>query len=311
LDVGQGLSVVVQTGGEEGKHVLVYDTGPGYPSGFNMGDAVLVPYLRSKGISKVNTLVISHGDKDHSGGVHGLMKSFLPEQLFYGETPVLGEQVVHKKALTGQVKSPLFSVSSKNPDEVSMPGNQSTMAGITKERLCQSGDRWQWGHVSFQFLHPPRRLGEQQVMSQAQSGNNWRERSGAFVNSNNLSCVLQINFAGQTVLLPGDIESIVEHQLLGSEELIKPVTVLVAAHHGSKSSSSPSFVHAIEPENVVFSAGYRHHFGHPAREVVKRYTRQNSQVWNTADQGALEFQWDERGNMSVLSARSDTKRYWY
>ncbi len=64
LDVGQGLSLVIQTQG----YVIVYDTGPRYSSGFTAAEAVLLPYLRSEGIDKVDKLIISHADNDHIGG---------------------------------------------------------------------------------------------------------------------------------------------------------------------------------------------------------------------------------------------------
>ena len=68
LDVGQGLSIVI----EADDYVMVYDTGPAYPSGFNAVDAVLLPYLRSKGINSIDHLIISHADNDHFGGYTAL-----------------------------------------------------------------------------------------------------------------------------------------------------------------------------------------------------------------------------------------------
>ena len=65
LDVGQGLAIVVETA----NGVLVYDTGPRYPTGFSTAKAVLIPYLRAKGHRRINTLVISHADSDHIGGL--------------------------------------------------------------------------------------------------------------------------------------------------------------------------------------------------------------------------------------------------
>ncbi len=70
LDVGQGLSVVLRTA----RHVLVYDAGPAYEGGFDAGAMVLVPYLRSLGISKVDRYIESHGDLDHRGGSPALRR---------------------------------------------------------------------------------------------------------------------------------------------------------------------------------------------------------------------------------------------
>jgi competence protein ComEC len=72
LDVGQGLSMVI----EAKDYVLVYDTGPAYPSGFNAAQAVLIPYLRRRGVSKIDHLIISHADNDHIGGLDALQNAF-------------------------------------------------------------------------------------------------------------------------------------------------------------------------------------------------------------------------------------------
>ena len=68
LDVGQGLAAVVQTA----NHVLLYDTGPKFLE-HDMGEAVVVPYLRQQGVNNIDTMVISHGDADHIGGADSVM----------------------------------------------------------------------------------------------------------------------------------------------------------------------------------------------------------------------------------------------
>lgn len=70
LDVGQGLSVVIQTQ----NHQLIYDVGSAFDSGFNMADAVVTPFLRQQQMSEIQALVLSHQDNDHSGGVKQLLQ---------------------------------------------------------------------------------------------------------------------------------------------------------------------------------------------------------------------------------------------
>jgi len=70
LDVGQGLAVVI----ESRQHTLVYDLGPIYPGGFNTADAVVRPFLATRGINELDMLVISHDDSDHSGGYRGFLE---------------------------------------------------------------------------------------------------------------------------------------------------------------------------------------------------------------------------------------------
>lgn len=71
LDVGQGLSVVVETA----SHALIYDLGGRFSEHFNAVDAVVLPFLQHQGISAVDTLVISHDDLDHYGAYEELFSS--------------------------------------------------------------------------------------------------------------------------------------------------------------------------------------------------------------------------------------------
>ncbi|MCM8627728.1 DNA internalization-related competence protein ComEC/Rec2 [Accumulibacter sp.] len=64
LDVGQGLAVVVRTA----RHTLLYDTGPLYSAESDAGQRIIVPYLRAHGVRAIDTLLVTHRDKDHSGG---------------------------------------------------------------------------------------------------------------------------------------------------------------------------------------------------------------------------------------------------
>ncbi len=68
LDVGQGLAAVVQTR----QHTLVFDTGPKFSQSFDTGAAVVVPFMRQKGIKKLDILVVSHKDNDHRGGLESI-----------------------------------------------------------------------------------------------------------------------------------------------------------------------------------------------------------------------------------------------
>ena len=72
LDVGQGLAVVVQTS----DHVLLFDTGASYRGGGSAAEQVVLPFLRSRGIDRIDWLVVSHADDDHAGGVAALADYF-------------------------------------------------------------------------------------------------------------------------------------------------------------------------------------------------------------------------------------------
>lgn len=117
----------------------------------------------------------------------------------------------------------------------------------------------------------------------------------AIEDSNNNSCVLLIRWRDISILLPGDIERQAEQLLLENYQL-SPFDVLVAPHHGSKTSSGRIFIEQLKPAHVVFSAGFRHHFGHPHPDVVARYRRFGSKLWITADNGAVTFEWNDSGD---------------
>lgn len=68
LDVGQGQAVVIRTQ----RHVLIYDPGPLYNADSDAGQRVVVPFLRWQGVDRINTLVVTHGDSDHAGGLASL-----------------------------------------------------------------------------------------------------------------------------------------------------------------------------------------------------------------------------------------------
>ena len=77
LDVGQGLSVLVTTA----RHRLLYDAGPRFRSGFDMGDAAVVPALHALGHGRLDRLVVSHGDADHAGGVASVVAALAPRRI--------------------------------------------------------------------------------------------------------------------------------------------------------------------------------------------------------------------------------------
>lgn len=93
LDVGQGLAVVVRTA----EHVLLYDTGPLYSAESDAGQRVIVPYLRALGISHIDTLIVTHRDADHAGGLASV-RAALPVGELLSSAPELGG----KPCLAGQ-----------------------------------------------------------------------------------------------------------------------------------------------------------------------------------------------------------------
>jgi competence protein ComEC len=104
LDVGHGLAVVI----ERNEHVILYDTGAKYPSGFNIADAVILPYLQQRGINNIDHVFISHNDNDHLGGLSVLQQKIAIGNVIFNESlakkPHAKEQLINRehKLLTQQ-----------------------------------------------------------------------------------------------------------------------------------------------------------------------------------------------------------------
>ncbi|MEW8505158.1 MAG: DNA internalization-related competence protein ComEC/Rec2 [Candidatus Thiodiazotropha sp.] len=81
LDVGQGLACVIETE----NHLMVYDTGPAYVSGFSAAESVLIPYLRARGHKQIDLLIVSNNDMDHAGGYTALKRAIPIADTLSGE----------------------------------------------------------------------------------------------------------------------------------------------------------------------------------------------------------------------------------
>jgi len=86
--------------------------------------------------------------------------------------------------------------------------------------------------------------------------------------------------------------------------------VLIAPHHGSKTSSTPEFVATVEPAMTIFTVGYRNRFGHPKAQVVDRYEAINSRIYRSDQDGAVLLDFTEKQGIAVQRWRQNAKRYW-
>ncbi|MBN1992666.1 MAG: DNA internalization-related competence protein ComEC/Rec2 [Anaerolineae bacterium] len=109
--------------------------------------------------------------------------------------------------------------------------------------------------------------------------------------ANNHSLVLHLQMGRVSFLLPGDIETPVEQNLVWAGVPLT-ATVLKSPHHGSSTSSSEAFLAAVQPQLVVISVGMDNRFGHPSAEILQRYAEHGFTVLRTDKQGTVEFSTD-------------------
>jgi competence protein ComEC len=257
LDVGQGLAVVVQTR----EHALLYDTGPRFTDQADAGNRIVAPYLRARGIERLDGVVVTHRDNDHSGGAES----------------VLAAVPVGWVASSLESEHPLVARIGER-DGVHVP--------------CFAGERWEWDDVRFAVLHP--------------RGESYADPR---VKSNDRGCVLRIESRHGSVLLGADIEARSEAALVAERGAALASDILVVPHHGSKTSSTPAFLAAVDPALAIATVGYRNRLGHPRPEIVARYRERNIELLRSDFDGAIEVRLEE-GGAKVRRWRSEDRRYW-
>jgi competence protein ComEC len=252
LDVGQGTAVLVRTRA----HLLVYDAGPQYARDSDAGQRVILPLLRSRGETRIDRLVLSHRDSDHTGGARALLTALPVGDLL--------SSLESAHPLLGRVPDPV---------------------------RCEAGQGWEWDGVRFDVLGP---------------------RADAYAGlpkPNGLSCVVRVSGGARSALLTGDIEREQETGLVEAFGGALRSDVLIAPHHGSRTSSSAGFLDTVQPARAVFQAGYRSRFGHPAPDVVARYRERG--VVTLASPACGAWSWRAAGPPAGTCERDAVRRYWH
>jgi competence protein ComEC len=273
LDVGQSSAIVIRTA----RHALLFDTGLRGSASFDEGARTIRPFLRSHGIRKLDVLVVSHADIDHAGGARSLLNAMKVGQSYSS-----------------------FDLESHLKREARLLGDADALPPLPLAMSpCEYGMRWEIDGVSFTFLWPlaPDSFGS------AVMGPPRRQRK----QRNDYSCVLQVQGRYHSALLPGDIGMLQEATLL--DRGLGPVDIVLAAHHGSKGSSTPSFVQTVQARHVIAQAGAWNRYGHPSPEVEQRWQNAGAAFWRTDKHGAIHAQSRLQG-LAVQSTRQRARRYW-
>ncbi len=276
LDVGQGLAVLIETQ----NHVVVYDLGAKWGQNMDGAKLAILPYLKARGWSKVDLLVVSHSDLDHAGGLIRLLENKTIVQAVSGQPVILNQRIQNHNRATHSGRNtyiePMFS-------------------------LCQAGQQWQWDGVLFEMLSPsPKWIGSK------------------LTSDNDLSCVLKVSTAHASVMITGDLSQKGEALLLQhlkAESL--NVDLLVAGHHGSKTSTSLDWLRTLSPGGIVFSSGYLNRFHFPSTVVLQRIQQVSMDKnafpvrwWNTACSGGIRFDLNQQGIKLIEESRK-RRRKWY
>ena len=255
---------------ETASRKLLYDTGPIQGKKDDAGQRILLPYLQARGIDQIDRMVISHSDSDHIGGAASLLKQ------------------IHFASMMG-------SLPSGNPLLQSLQS-----MGVTSIP-CRYGQFWIWDDVEFYIWHP-----HENILFESEYSSK----------PNEMSCVLEVRNRDASFWLTGDVERSGEAQIvdrltqntlnqIGDRELI-----LMAPHHGSKTSSSEALLKRLSPDLAFAQNGYANRYGHPHPVVTARYQSLGIPFEQTPKTGAQI--WRFEGNRKTLPIfwRVQGRRLW-
>jgi competence protein ComEC len=252
IDVGHGNSSLLEFPG--GYTMLIDGGGFADNSTFDVGAAIVAPLLWRKKIRTVDTLILSHPNSDHLNGLIYIARNFHVKKVW------------------------------TNNETRNTMGYQSFMAVIANQKIVLPSfadmPRSLWiNGVKLEFLYPP------QGFLKRVEKETWRD-------TNNNSLVVKVSMGSTSFLFPGDIMAAAEKELVGLAGKKLNSTVLIAPHHGSRSSSSTVFLGEVNPEVIVISSGRKSRFKLPHPTILKKYQHHGYSVFRTDINGAVSLSTD-------------------
>lgn len=264
LDVGQGEAIYLALPG--GRRVLV-DAGSLGGDGFDVGLRVVAPFLWHEWVGRLDALVLTHAEADHTNGMPSILRTFSVGEVWAGDIPTTSPTALWIQEYARHRRIPYRIV-----------GADSSPVRV--------------GEAVIEVLYPLLR-GSSRMM----------EGDGRQARSNATSLVMRVSLGDQALLLTGDLERDGEEILLRGSKPLR-AQALKVPHHGSRMASSLGFLTAVRPEIALASLGYRNRFRHPHPEVLERYRALGVRVLRTDLNGAISLEmtpertqaWGRRGD---------------
>ncbi len=264
LDVGQGDCILVRTASGE---TYLFDCGSS--SRKKIGKYILIPYLKYNGIRTIDAVFLSHPDGDH---ISGALELFA----LGGENNIMVRQLLlpdiedgAREEQFGRLLQAAWEAEQHEPVSVG---------------YLSAGDGWICGSAAFTCLHPEKGFDAGDVNAYSQ-------------------CFLVEFFEGGTdwtLLLTGDVQEKGEKAFLQEilDRDIRGITVLKAAHHGSRNSTPEVLLDQLEPFLTVISSGKNNRYGHPHEELLERLEACGTYIAQTAQWGAVRIACED-GRLTV------------
>lgn len=230
-------------------HVLLVDGGGAPQSEWDPGERVVLPFLARRGIRHIDVMVVTHPDADHILGLMAVLQHMSVGSIWHSGFSDERPLMKHLLQLAQHKKVPLFH---------------------TKQLLGSHC----FGNTRIDVL-APNPTGQQELL--------YNE-----LKANDNSLVLHVHHGNDSALWPGDIEEWGEHLLLRDGCNLQ-ASVLKAAHHGSRTSSTPAFIQAVQAQHVIFCTGQDNRFGFPHQQTVQRFAQTGARLWDSGKNGQTTF----------------------
>ncbi|MGH7232230.1 MAG: DNA internalization-related competence protein ComEC/Rec2 [Nitrospiraceae bacterium] len=250
LDVGQGDATVIEL--PDNRTILI-DGGAAYDT-FDMGRAVVGPFLWDQGIARLDHVIGTHPQLDHVGGLAWTVRKFQVGR--YWGNGMRREEPFYQRLQAG------------------LNGQ-----GLNEDVAESGGMIIDSGPCRLRILNPP----HTDEMARRVSVN---AHSGAMMN--NLSVVTRLDCGPHSFLFTADIEAEAIARLQKSDSGFN-ARIIKVPHHGSRGSLHVSWITKMHPEAAVISVGRANSYGHPASAVLRAYEGEGTRVLRTDRQGAIQI----------------------
>ena len=254
IDVGHGNASLLEL--PYGYNILIDGGGFSDNRVFDVGASIVAPFLWQKKIRTIDSIVLSHPNSDHLNGLIYIAENFNVKNVWTN----------HEAADTFGYRLFMETIKKNN---IRMPAYHK-IAGVHDIN-----------GVHIDILYP------REDFIEKRKTETWR-------NLDNNSLILKASFKGVSFLFPGDIKERAEYELVSTVGNKLRSSVLLAPHHGSKTSSTERFLKKVKPEVIVISSRYKSRFGFPHPSVLKRYQDMGCRVLETANNGAVSVRTDGR-----------------
>lgn len=263
LDVGQGDAIFVSM--PDGSNIFI-DGGSSSQKGIY--DKILEPFFKYKGVRKLDFLFITHGDEDHCNGWSYATEKLRDDALTY--IPRIENVVLNAWDYENVM-------SSEDVSSLSFLNGWLDCDAVLSDCV---GTVYRFGDCSLTSL-------------------NDCEKIYGTESENDNSIVLLLRYDDYSILFTGDVTSEREEMLAGrvAECGVRSVSLLKAAHHGSRYSTSVDFLQSIRPGAAVISCAARNSYGHPHGETLERLDASGAKVYRVDECGAVTAWIDAKGGV--------------